>query len=248
MAGSEPRERGLQGASKGRTESEALHNLQGQRLGRKGRDTRARILAAAQSALSQPETPFTLSAVAREAELRITSLYLYFADLPELLGAVLDPIMASAETSYVGHLREPWPDAALGERCLEFVEAYVGFWRAHSRALHLRNSFADAGDRRMWRYRLEGAGVLSRLLVRQMEGDPEAASGPAYSTASVLVIGLERMATTSTDARFAELTAEARPDRSGAPDPQTLVASLIRAEARIFELAVAAARAEARQP
>jgi len=245
------RSRGLPHASKRDPQApeggEAPRNLQGQRLGRKGRDTQARIVAAAERVLADPDAAFTLSAVAREAELRITSLYLYFADLSELLGAALDPIMASSEASYVAHLREAWPDEALGARCLQFVEAYVAFWREHSRALHLRNSFADAGDGRMWRYRLAGAGVLSRLLVRQMEGDPEAVSGPAYFTASVLIIGLERMATTSTDVRFAELTAEARPAWGGAPDPQALVAGLIRAEARIFELAIAHARAEARR-
>ena len=62
------------------------HNLLGQRLGRKGRDTRERILAATQRLLDGPiDAPISLSAVAREASLGMTTLYLYFSDLTELL-------------------------------------------------------------------------------------------------------------------------------------------------------------------
>ena len=93
-------------------EKESLsHNLQGQRLGRKGRDTRERILLAAETLLAAPPgAPITLSAVAREASLGMTTLYLYFSDFTELLLAVLDGIMATAEDSYIGRLRERWPD------------------------------------------------------------------------------------------------------------------------------------------
>jgi len=70
------------------------HNLNGQRLGRKGRDTRARILAATNELLAGPiDTPISLSAVARQASLGMTSLYQYFTDLTELLLALLEPLM-----------------------------------------------------------------------------------------------------------------------------------------------------------
>jgi AcrR family transcriptional regulator len=68
------------------------HNLVGQRLGKKGRDTRERILAATDRLLAgPPDTAISLSAVAREASLAMTTLYIYFNDLTELLLAVLDP-------------------------------------------------------------------------------------------------------------------------------------------------------------
>src|SRR5262245_17067431 len=107
-------------------EKESLsHNLVGQRLGRKGRDTRARILAATEKLLAGPtDTAISLSAVAREASIGMTTMYLYFSDLTELLLAVLTPIMESAENSYIGHLRTVWPDDALNEHCRKFVEAY----------------------------------------------------------------------------------------------------------------------------
>ncbi|MFT3966240.1 MAG: TetR/AcrR family transcriptional regulator, partial [Sphingobium sp.] len=66
-------------------------NLYGQRLGRKGRETRDRIISAANGLLARPEpVQVTLSAVAREASLGMTTLYLYFSDLTELLSAVLE--------------------------------------------------------------------------------------------------------------------------------------------------------------
>src|ERR1700761_2044010 len=87
------------------------HNLLGQRLGKKGRDTRERILAATERLLAgPPDAPITLSAVAREASLGMTSLYLYFNDLTELLLAQLSTVVAQTEEAYAGHLRGHWPD------------------------------------------------------------------------------------------------------------------------------------------
>src|ERR1700761_8300016 len=101
------------------------HNLNGQKLGRKGRDTRERILtAAAELVADSHEATVSLSAVARRASLGMTSLYLYFNDLTELLLAVLEPVMAMGEKEYVTHLREHWPDETLNRHCVEFVSAF----------------------------------------------------------------------------------------------------------------------------
>jgi AcrR family transcriptional regulator len=227
--------------------AEALsHNLQGQRLGRKGRDTRARILAATERLLADPEATVTLSAVAREAELRIASLYLYFSDLSELLGAVLEPVMASAEDSYIAELGAHWPDEELASRCRRFVETYHGFWTRHTRILHLRNALADGGDLRMWGFRLRGSQRLTPLLVRQMEAAPEMAAAPQRYLASSLLIGLERMSTTITDPQFPEFASAATP-RWGDGTQLAEAAGLIAAMAQIFELTIAHGRAVARR-
>src|ERR1700740_1577328 len=118
-------------------------NLYGQRLGRKGRDTRDRIVTAADSLLARPEpVQITLSAVAREASLGMTTLYLYFSDLTELLLAVLEPVMITAEEAYLSRIRTRWDDERLGEECYEFMLAYHDFWARHTRILHLRNALA----------------------------------------------------------------------------------------------------------
>ena len=78
------------------------HNLNGQRLGRKGRDTRDRIVAVTTELLSEPleDGLITLSEVARRADIRMGTLYLYFADLTELVFAVLG--QCSVDCAYRG--------------------------------------------------------------------------------------------------------------------------------------------------
>lgn len=178
------------------------HNLNGQRLGRKGRGTRERILAACAELLADPDEPsLSMSGVARRASLGMTSLYNYFADLTELLLAVLEPVMATAEESYLALLREPWPDAELAERCHAFMRAYHGFWSQHSRLLHLRNAMADAGDRRLLLQRIHSARPLIALLCVQMGGrEDEDIGSPRLAMATVLATGIERTVTVATDA------------------------------------------------
>jgi AcrR family transcriptional regulator len=206
-------------------QSELLdHNLMGQRLGRKGRDTRERILTAAQKLLTGPsDAAITLSAVAREATLGMTSLYVYFSDLTELLLAVLAPVMASAEEAYLGHMREPWPDEELGPRCVILVEAYYTFWKRNSRLLHLRNSYSDNGDSRMGLHRVEAAQPVIALMVEQMAGATAQDNPLIPALATVLMTGLERVVTVATDVRLML-------------GDSAHVHDLLQAEARVLEL------------
>jgi AcrR family transcriptional regulator len=179
------------------------HNLNGQRLGRKGRDTRERIIAAAQEILTEPieDGLITLSEVARRASIRIGTLYLYFADLTELVLAVLEPVMATVEDEYVHLVREYWPDKQLGARARQFVQAYFGFWSKHTRLLHLRNNMADRGDERMLQHRVRSAIPVMRLLVTQMDSRPTEQGTITSSTVTALMTGLERVATVMTDTK-----------------------------------------------
>jgi AcrR family transcriptional regulator len=213
------------------------HNLNGQRLGPKGRVTRARILAATNELLAGPiDKPISLSAVAREASLGMTSLYLYFADLTELLLAVLEPLGAEAEQSYLQHLRERWPDETLGADCLQFVTALHGFWNRNSMLLHLRNSMADQRDKRMMEQRVRAAQPVILMLVSQMDQDPSIAGTPATGMATVLYTGIERVVTVATDRILPTvLPGEFSPN----------VRNFLQAEARLLELGIREFRAEA---
>jgi AcrR family transcriptional regulator len=213
-----------------RVPKELSHNLAGQRLGRKGRDTRDRIIAAAQAILvEQTGTALTLSEVARRASLRMGSLYLYFADLTELVLAMLEPVMATAEDAYVGLVRPRWSDSALGENAYAFVCAYHRFWSEHSQLLHLRNSMSDRSDERMMMHRIRAAQPVMRLLVEQMDGDVTDAEAPAFSMATALMTGLERVATVTTDATLPVVVRGPVWERR---DP------LLRAEGRLLELGI----------
>jgi len=182
-------------------DSDISHNLNGQRLGRKGRDTRERILIATTRLLycNPREAPISMSAVAREASLGMTSLYNYFKDLSELLSALLEGVMLAAEDAYLAPLRQRWDDGELAERCYQFVEGYQNFWQTHSRLLHLRNAMSDQSDKVMIRHRIKASQPIIGLIVEQMGGDPHAPRSRIYATAMVLMIGIERSITISTD-------------------------------------------------
>ncbi len=212
------------------------HNLNGQRLGRKGRDTRDRILAAAKEIIEDSdEAQITISEVARRANLRMASLYVYFADLTELGLALLEPVMADAETSYLALLRSPWPEAELKMRCNQFVQDFYRFWQRNSGILHLRNTMADRKDSRMTDHRINAARPVIALLVEQMGHNPTEQGSAAAGMATVLYMGFERAVNIATDRHFG--------DAMGgrfAPD----IEHYMDAEARLFELAIADYRAK----
>lgn len=183
-------------------------NLQGQKLGKKGKITRERIIAAARELIEDPESEFSLSAVARKAELRMSSLYNYFSDLPDLFQAVLAPVAEEAEEAYLHLLRERWPDNEIEQRATQLVHAFYGYWRKHSRILHLRNRLADQHEQCILIKRIEMARVVVRLLGWQMGGNADVVTGTPYDLASVLYTGLERVVTIATDEEMKEFYPE----------------------------------------
>jgi AcrR family transcriptional regulator len=186
---------------------EVSHNLAGQRLGRKGRDTRERIVAAAAELIDEAgEGAISMSAVARRASLGMTSLYNYFADFTELMLALLEPVMASAEDAYLARLRPRWSDAELGEGCLAFVAAYHAFWARNSRLLHMRNAISDRLDPRLMRHRIGSTQPIVDLLVRQMGGDVTRPTSHPVALATMAMIAIERSITISTDHELSSLS------------------------------------------
>lgn len=212
------------------------HNLNGQRLGKKGRLTRERILAATTELLAESDEPISLSAVARRAALGMTSLYNYFADLTELLIAVLEPVMMTAKEGYAGILQERWADEDLGRKCQWFVEGYHDFWSQHSRLLHLRNNMANSGDKRMLMHRVLSTQPLIGWLTSQMNGDPDDVGSEAYAMATVLITGVERTVTVVTDIQFTTLFGDTEGSRN---QPE----HYLKPEARLLELAIRDMRA-----
>lgn len=197
------------------------HNLNGQKLGRKGRITRDRILAAA--TLEILDGTASLSSVARRAELGMTSIYNYFSDMTQLLLAVLEPIMAEADVAYLDYLRVRWPDNEIAARAEEFVRRYQRFWARNSAALHLRNSMADMRNERMMHHRVDATKPVIRALVVQMDADPDGPDSPELAMASFLMTGLERAVTVNTDSYLdavVGLAGSNRPERYLAPPAQ----------------------------
>lgn len=214
--------------------AQVSHNLLGQKLGRKGRQTRERILAVAAELIADEE-PLSLSAVARRVPLGMTSLYNYFTDLTELFLAVLAPVMETADEAYVALLRERWPDDELIEHCYAFARGVFEFWSRNNRLLHLRNAMADSGDLRVRTYRVKGSQELIRLMIAQMDGDPTDRSGPAAGMATVVFTAIERSATVATDRGLTTLFG---PNQAFPAD------HYLRPGARILEMAIRDMRAK----
>ena len=222
------------------------HNQLGQRIGRKGRDTRERIIAAAEALLADlAGPPITLSAVAREASLGMTSLYSYFRDLSELMGAVLEPVMASSEDAYVRQIRTYWPDEELAERCRGFVEDYFQFWSRHARILHLRNTMSDQGDERMLNFRQTNTAPLFNLFLEQTEAKHRERLTAEYSQVTVLITALERSITVLTHPNYPALSSRTGPPLSEA-DQAVQLRLLLAGQAWLLETAIAAARRQSR--
>ncbi len=220
----------------------ASHNLLGQRLGRKGQETKERILVTALRLIEgSQDMPVTLTAVAREASVGMTTLYLYFPDLGDLILAVLSRVMDCAEQAFVDRLRTRWPDAALLASAQGFLHAHYQFWRRHSRILHLRNSFEDAGDARFLHYRNGVSRPLIELLIKQMDGLPEPMNAPWANSATVLLTGFERLATITTNPIFHTNLRDI-----GVVAVQAYIDDLLNAEAELIALAIRHHRDNAR--
>lgn len=175
-------------------------NLQGQKLGQKGRITRDRIIAATRELIEEPNgEDLSISAVARRTGLRVSSIYNYFPDLSDLFMTVLEPVMEQAQEIYLGVLREYWPDHELDERCAQFVDAFHRFWEENVRLLHVRNSLAQQHDQRVLSHRINSARNTVRLLQAQMGVASGQDAITAQDLASVLYAGMERVVTIVSD-------------------------------------------------
>jgi AcrR family transcriptional regulator len=184
------------------------YNLNGQRLGRKGRETRERIVRAAIEVLGEEgEEPFTLSAVARQASLGMSSLYNYFTDLSELMVAVLEPVTASARETWLAELAHHWPDAEVAERCEKFWQSYAAFWSRNAPVLHQRNRMSDAGDERMLSCRVQASQPLTDGIAMQlMAVETGTPTDEERAMAGVLVTMMERSVTVQSQPNYRKYT------------------------------------------
>ena len=213
---------------------EEKYNLFGQRLGRKGQETRERILVAALHLIeTSQDLTITLSAIAREVSVRMTNLYLYFPDLGDLVLACLSRVMDTADEAYMVRLRERWPDDALFPAVLDFLRAHYQFCHNHMNLLHMRNSLADAGDSRFVEYRREISRPIMDALILQMDGRLEETDSHCADLATVIMAGFERLATVMTKSIFHSSVRVA-----GIIDEPAYIERLMVAEAKMITMVI----------
>jgi AcrR family transcriptional regulator len=219
------------------------YNLLGQRLGRKGHETRERILLAALRLMeASPTSTITLTDVAREVEVRLPNLYLYFPNLAELIYACLARVMESADAAFIQKIQTRWPDKMLYTCVLDYLRAHYQFWYKHAHVLHMRNSFADAGDPRFVELRMKSSHPIWKLLVLQMDGRVEDVHTRCADFATVILTAIERIATVATSSSF-----DGSIGLTGAINENAYIDRLIAHEAEAVALIVGHQRASAPQ-
>jgi AcrR family transcriptional regulator len=172
------------------------HNLLGQKLGPKGRQVRDRLLAAARDLMaSQPMSAPTLTAVTAAADVRLTSVYRYYADAGALYIAAMGPFR-SQMTPLIALLERPWRKGSEFAEAQRFAEQHFAYWRDRRGALFLRNSLAEGGDARFIALRTDWALPLYRALAEKLAaGHGRAVGGDDMAVAGVVLSGMERTTT-----------------------------------------------------
>jgi len=191
-------------------------------LGRKGRETRARLLAAARKLL-ETTSPLhlTAAAIAKEASAAPATLYVYFADVQDVLYALaLETHEAFAQLSE-SHA-EWFTDASRFESDAQaLIAAYNAIYTAHASVLQYRSLEADRGNPRFVALQMTDAVPTIELLARAVRRNrPDLSKAEAFADAVVFQCAMERLAS---------VRLQFPPDRPGPSSDE-----LDRAQARII--------------
>jgi len=176
-------------------------NQQGQTLGRKGLQTRQKLMAAARKLL-EVYSPVELTAVsiAKEAGTSSASFYMYFEDVRDVLYALAGE--AAVDMAAIHDVvRQLWEPGAVRQSALTLVQQFNAVWERHRQVLRFRNMEADRGDPRFEALRMSTYVPFIDLLARQLisacpSEQNRPSLGQAFALASVLHAAMERLAST----------------------------------------------------
>ena len=167
-------------------------------LGRKGTETRARLLAATRTLL-ETLSPFnlTVAAIAKAAKTAPATLYVYFDDVQDVFYALNIEAQQDFEAMTGNHPEWFSDPARIEADAQQFVDEFNRVWDRHHHALQYRNLESDRGDTRFLELRTANAlPLIDRLAHAVRVAKPGIANREAYADAIVLFSGVERMAAT----------------------------------------------------
>lgn len=145
-----------------------LRNLQGQKMGRKGRETRRRIMDVTLALLQGSSyKDLTVLDVVYEAEVSNATFYIYFEDIEDVLFACVQEAALNMD-DILELLAADWNRRNLRDKVREFVESYNQLWEKHRVELRLRNLEADQGNPRFLNYRIESTRRIYEALGRKI--------------------------------------------------------------------------------
>ena len=167
--------------------------LDGRSLGRRGAQTRARLLDATARLLEDNGLrELRVVDIARAVDLSPATFYQYFADVEAAVLAL--SIAVGEETSTLaGLLAEDWsrPDGLTFARRL--VEDFIANWDEHRAVLRTRNLAAQEGDDRFRAVRNDSLRPLTEGIGAKVAARQESGLSP-YAAGAAMVSMLERMA------------------------------------------------------
>ncbi|MGI4855991.1 MAG: TetR/AcrR family transcriptional regulator [Janthinobacterium lividum] len=181
-------------------ETEASTNKQGQILGRKGRETRTKLMEATRLLLSS-HSPVELTAVgiAAEAGTSPASFYMYFDDPKDVLFSLGEE--AGRDMVMLRKIfEEPWSLDRLEQQTTAVIEGLNDVWTKHRPVLRFRNTEASRGDKRFEELRMNTfipfiQGFAECILsVNPARGARKRAD--AFAEASILHGAMEHLAAT----------------------------------------------------
>ncbi|AKH68661.1 transcriptional regulator, TetR family [Spongiibacter sp. IMCC21906] len=176
-------------------------NNHGQSLGRKGMQTRTRLMDAARKLLKSGSlVELTAVSIAKKAKSSSATFYLYFSDVRDILLALTEEAESDMQAVH-GILDEPWDPKVLDvDHSRRVVQAFVSVWDKHREVLRYRNLEADRGDPVFENIRLRtSVRIVNRFAEHILASYQEGSGGDkktAQADASVLVAAMERLAAT----------------------------------------------------
>ncbi|WP_414900269.1 TetR/AcrR family transcriptional regulator [Sphingomonas flavalba] len=172
-------------------------NKQGQSLGRKGSESRHRLIAAARELVGTLQSDrLTVRSISQAAGLASQTFYLYFKDVDELL-LVLSREASNQIGEVAAVLAMPWEREALEAWTSQFIAAFYRYWDSNRAVLTLRNFRADTGHADYLAVRNETMQPIVRGLAKRIiaaQGSAEVSERDAAARAIVIVAAIERMA------------------------------------------------------
>ncbi len=132
-----------------------VHNQHGQKMGRKGRETRQKIMDVTLHMLNHRSyKDFTVSEVAQEAGVSSSTFYVYFEDIEDVLFACVQD--ASLDLDPLREiLNAEWTPENLESQVKSFVDTYNNLWEKHRVELRVRNLESDQGNLRFLNIRID---------------------------------------------------------------------------------------------
>ena len=171
-------------------------NKHGQAIGRKGIESRRRLLDATRSLLTdEPAYSLTAAGIARAAGLASQTFYLYFKDIDEVLLILSEE--ASADTADIHTALTATPaSASPAEYSARFVEVFSAYWDRHRSILTIRNYRSDNGHAGFLKARQDSALPLVQAMADRMVAANPGRLGDADAFARSIIIyaAIERMA------------------------------------------------------